>query len=375
MSDTSEKASLAPSLPSLVVARRTRIFRWAMGPSRTARWSRVFFRIVFPMFLVVGLGIGIGWSFRTRTFSAPEDLGDFDGRSLYVSLDLESVDPLLNGGTIIINWYIGDDDCWNSTDPNATPDPEVCPPVNIFMGPNGFASSANGPPSTPANNNVPSTAIFEWTPTTDGNADQATFTTALSIGTRSNKASDTILNYPFDRYLAEVWAYAQVNGTNDTVGLIIADTRGAAFGFDTRIPSSAELKRDYGLNIPEDNLLGEGGNIDVLLDIRRTVLVRAYVVTIIVAMWLITLLLLAISIKAALFMYNVDMAILVAPVATLFAFTTLRTALPGAPSGFGAIIDFVGTLPSLAALIAITVVCLIHVLVRSTSKIVHDLEV
>lgn len=90
----------------------------------------------------------------------------------------------------------------------------------------------------------------------------------------------------------------------------------------------------------------------MILDIRRTVLVRAYVVTIVAAMCtcrhqckalphadrcsgLITLLLLAISIKAAFFMYNVDMAILAAPVATLFAFTTLRTALPGAPSGFG----------------------------------------
>ena len=34
--------------------------------------------------------------------------------------------------------------------------------------------------------------------------------------------------------------------------------------------------------------------------------------------------------------YNVDVAVLVIPVTTLFAFTSLRGSMPGAPAAFGA---------------------------------------
>lgn len=95
----------------------------------------------------------------------------------------------------------------------------------------------------------------------------------------------------------------------------------------------------------------EFGSLDLNLYIRRTVLVKAYVIILVVAMCesselhsvsqshrypgLIALLLLAISVRATFFQYEVDVTILAAPVATLFAFTTLRTAMPGSPSAFG----------------------------------------
>jgi len=49
----------------------------------------------------------------------------------------------------------------------------------------------------------------------------------------------------------------------------------------------------------------------------------------------ISLVLLFITIKAMIFGYKVDVSVLLVPVATLFAFTTLRGSLPGVPSGFG----------------------------------------
>ncbi|KAJ2923331.1 hypothetical protein H1R20_g13767, partial [Candolleomyces eurysporus] len=42
--------------------------------------------------------------------------------------------------------------------------------------------------------------------------------------------------------------------------------------------------------------------------------------------------------------------VLLIPVATLFAFTQLRQSMPGAPDGFGDIVDLVGLVPCLALL-------------------------
>ncbi|KAK0429983.1 hypothetical protein EV421DRAFT_1913585 [Armillaria borealis] len=42
--------------------------------------------------------------------------------------------------------------------------------------------------------------------------------------------------------------------------------------------------------------------------------------------------------------------IVVAPIGTVFAFTQLRSSMPGAPEGFGDILDFIGLLPCLTLL-------------------------
>ncbi|GJE91727.1 hypothetical protein PsYK624_078780 [Phanerochaete sordida] len=262
-----------------------------------------------------------------------------------MSLELDSIDPLANQGVIAVQWTLLQDSCMVENNNNTSD----CPPVNIYMDPTMFSGSGGGPPS--GNNSDPQSPVFTifaegWN---DLFANYPNFETSLNIGTRTDKLVDSLLNYPFDRYIAELWMYATVDGTNNPVNLIIVDASGVAFGFDAMVASI-------------DN---SDNQLDVFLNIQRTVLVRAYVVTIILAMWLVTLLLLVIAIKAIFFRGKVDTTILAAPVATLFAFTSLRTAMPGAPSGFGAIIDFVGTLPTLATLITITVVCLLHVLLRS----------
>ncbi|TFY74664.1 hypothetical protein EWM64_g9350 [Hericium alpestre] len=103
---------------------------------------------------------------------------------------------------------------------------------------------------------------------------------------------------------------------------------------------------------------------------------------------LISLVFAVITIKCVLFGHGLEASILVIPVATLFAFTSLRAAMPGAPSGFGerdsastvssadlaslrtsgAIVDFVGTLPSLAFLAVESFLCLMHLIIRPTEK-------
>lgn len=97
------------------------------------------------------------------------------------------------------------------------------------------------------------------------------------------------------------------------------------------------------------------GYADLYLLIHRATPIKLYVLIIIIALCtcftlhahevpahtslplagLITLLLLAISIKAVFFRYHVDVAVLMVPVGTLFAFTSLRTSMPGSPTSFG----------------------------------------
>jgi len=54
----------------------------------------------------------------------------------------------------------------------------------------------------------------------------------------------------------------------------------------------------------------------------------------------------------------------VLPLGALFAFTSVRSNLPGAPSGFGAYIDFIGILPNLVLITLCTFVLFFAVLIR-----------
>ncbi|TFY78783.1 hypothetical protein EWM64_g5230 [Hericium alpestre] len=104
------------------------------------------------------------------------------------------------------------------------------------------------------------------------------------------------------------------------------------------------------------SILSLEGVTDMNFIIYRTVV---YAIVIIMAMWLVNLDLTAIMIKAVCFRYRMEPSVLVVPVSTLFAFTSLRGTMPGAPASFGAIIDFVGTLPTFAFLIMSTLFCLL----------------
>ncbi|KIP05295.1 hypothetical protein PHLGIDRAFT_161154 [Phlebiopsis gigantea 11061_1 CR5-6] len=315
-----------------------------------------------------GCGVGLGWAFRTQALdSAPPSL--YPGRQVQMELTVLDVDPLTGGGMITISWDILNDTCvdnsttlnWNAS---VSPYDLSCSEVNIFMDQNLFAGSRD--PNTTTSTGVPTIPIFQWIPRTFRNtvlANTPTFQTDISIWSKLTGPRGSLVNYPFDVYAGELWLYARTLDTNASVGLNVSQTAGIAFGFDTYIVPRQDLLK--ALNIDGSFIADvneELGTLDLYLVIRRTTLVKVYVLILVVAMWVITLLLLGIAAKAVLYGFQVESTVLVVPVATLFAFTTLRSSMPGSPSAFGAYIDFAGTLPSLALLVTVTVICLIHTL-------------
>ncbi|KAK0431767.1 hypothetical protein EV421DRAFT_1925569 [Armillaria borealis] len=100
----------------------------------------------------------------------------------------------------------------------------------------------------------------------------------------------------------------------------------------------------------------------VNLNLQRSTLIIGYCLVITVTFWMVTLMICLIMITTVVFGYRQRNKIVVVPIGTVFAFTQLRSTMPGAPDGFGAgaltqvptllgdILDFAGLLPCLVLL-------------------------
>lgn len=143
-------------------------------------------------------------------------------------------------------------------------------------------------------------------------------------------------SYPFDKYSATLVFFAEALD-NSTVAIGIDLTEGIAVGFNAALETSISGLASNGVLIKN-------------LEVTRGQVIRMYAVLIVVAIWMVTLAFIMTCIVVIFFGKGIKPDILVVPVATLFAFTSLRGTMPGAPSGFGADIDFVGILPCLALL-------------------------
>jgi len=191
----------------------------------------------------------------------------------------------------------------------------------------------------PPSYNIPDTPIFRHNATAVASQSArnalAVFRTQLALFSveRGRSTLSTLQMYPFDQYSAQIFIFAIDSQTNDLIGLRIGPSHGIAVGFKaTALPTP---------------LRGYSGVIAEIVTISRSPLVQAYVIVIVMAVWLITLMFMFAT-ASVLCGYELDPGVLVVPVATLFAITQLRGSMPGAPAGFGAIIDFVGLLPCLA---------------------------
>ncbi|KAI0315811.1 hypothetical protein OF83DRAFT_1173488 [Amylostereum chailletii] len=314
----------------------------------------------------------------------------FNGRTLFVELDLLTFTSTTN--TISFSWYIVEDSCSYNNNEDVSRVEHNCPVVSIYIDTNALAPtesshSNNAPSNNTSSNNTPSnnvsdSPIFLWNasaPLATGYfAQQATFTTSLNTGPRADRGRHGPMSYPWDqlrlrsrhslssiltrsvRYLAGIWINGLEENTNRTpVAIDVAWTEGVVFGYSTVIVPRHKLDAIEGNGSQQGEVewSREGGTELVIL-ISRTWQVKAFVVLIFAAMWAIDLLLLAIAIRGVFFRYPMEATVLVIPVTSLFAFTSLRSAMPGAPAEFGAIIDFAGTLPALTYLILISVICL-----------------
>ncbi|KAF9477201.1 hypothetical protein BDN70DRAFT_934391 [Pholiota conissans] len=286
-------------------------------------------------FLVISplLSVLLGVNLRTRDFAYTPDPANptFTGRSLELEAVLVSADPM--NFVMTFDWTILGE---NVNSPCTTTALDKCTDINIFFDNNLLAQTdsstrTSDPPDTPLfKHNAKSAILMDIT------ANTPTFRTNLQLFSPGNRESSLIF-YPFDVYTAEIFIFAQEAGTNNTVGIQINSTRGIAVGFKI---SAVDFP---GVPIP-------AGDIDIFVTLQRGTLIRAFCIICTIAVWLITLVLLLLMFTSVVFGFRQKSEILIVPVATVFAFTQLRGSMPGAPAGFGDILDFVGLLPCLAFL-------------------------
>jgi len=280
----------------------------------------------FLVILIIA-GTLIGWTQKVKEFVGKQVvLPGSTLRELGLFMDVINVDP--TAGTISIIWRIQSDSCNNAN----------CSDVNIFSDPNLQVS--NNAPSAPPSTDPPTSPIFRWSPSSKLNKPHAGYPifqiTSLVVG--SGLQSPNLQTYPFDRYVAPLLLFAFDANTSAPVGFSILHTGGIVVGFSL---TSAQLP---GCGDDDD----VPGQVCTSILINRGVLVKAYAIIIAIAVWIITLIFVFTTWYSIVGGFPQRPELLVIPVATLFTVTQLRSTMPGAPAGFGAIIDYVALLPCLA---------------------------
>ncbi|KAK0477782.1 hypothetical protein IW261DRAFT_1484063 [Armillaria novae-zelandiae] len=264
-------------------------------------------------------------------------------RTIILQADVVSVDILQT--TMVTEWSIIGDTCIN---------PDVnnnCTAINIFFDTN-FSPSDPRHDNGPYSNNRPTDPIFIWNATdfgrgrTNFNSNSLTFRAELTLFT--NDVS-YLSAYPFDSYYADIIIFAQDVLTNDSVSVNLSTSYGLITGIKTTTDAvECPSWRPENYSLPF--LQGLQGAIHIYTNLQRSPLVIAYCLIITITFWMVTLVICLIMIATVFFGFRQRNEIVVVPIGTVFAFTQLRASMPGAPDGFGDILDFAGLLPCLVLL-------------------------
>ncbi|KAM5530767.1 hypothetical protein V8D89_015574 [Ganoderma adspersum] len=284
---------------------------------------------VFVVLLLSGIlccSIAVGWSFRLKTFNIA-DAGNSHNSIVQLSANLVDVDP--SAQTMTLDWLIN----YNCVQIG-------CPDVNVFFDANSLRSS-----STSTQSNVKPDPIFSiigsnvesMLNNTDRRSNSLTFRTDVAIS--NTDTHRTLQSYPYDKYYAQLIFFAEQAQTNESVSIAIVKTTAhqPASGFNVQLQNTSDILDNFGTVIKN-------------VELTRGPVVRLYAIFIVLVIWLVTLTFMATCVMNVFFGKGISTGVLVLPMGTLFAFTQLRSTLPGAPVGFGAVIDFVGLLPCLAIL-------------------------
>ncbi|PBK88138.1 hypothetical protein ARMGADRAFT_1084777 [Armillaria gallica] len=231
-----------------------------------------------------------------------------------------------------------------------TCDPGNCSEVNISFGTNLIAKAARHEDSPYINNwftdpivvwNVSSSNLGSDGPTRGGY--NPTFRTELIIclvGHNAQRVLEhsyaSLVYYPFDRYNSEIFAFAQDASTKESVSLVLNSVTGRILGLKIETDFIARGDTAYWEEeFPAKEV------IDMRVTLQRSTLVIAYCLIITFTFCLSTL-------AQGYCPYGHSRnEIVVVPIGTVFSFTQLRSSMPGAPEGFGFILDFAGLLPCL----------------------------
>jgi len=144
--------------------------------------------------------------------------------------------------------------------------------------------------------------------------------------------------------------FARDNLTNSTVGFIVEEPFGVVVNFNVQ------------LNVAKTRHIG--GGLLLHLDVTRSGALKAFVVIAAIANWLVTVAFLWITVATFIWKEKVAKELFAIPIATLFAFTSVRANMPGAPSGFGCLVDYASILPNLAVITLCSAILLILVLLE-----------
>jgi len=303
---------------------------------------------VITMFLTFFMGaVYVG----TDVKYPPPVAGDSDPvRKVRLSTDFRSVDA--KEGTLTAEWYPMPFDCSS---------PEAI--INFYFDPNILVTSGDGNKEDIASDAVETKPTFQINTTTQCNPtllrhSWATFRTvsklvAFSGGDAEVRLTTNLQFYPFDKYYAPIFVFALVNSTNENVGIV-------------NEPFGRPLNFKVELNEAESSNDSEG--LYLALDVTRSNPVKFLGLIITIANWLVTITFLFITAACVVWSEEVVKEVFVIPIATLFAFTSVRAILPGAPEGFGALIDYFGILPNLVIMTLCSAVLLLVVLVERIAK-------
>ncbi|KAI0780115.1 hypothetical protein C8Q74DRAFT_743742 [Fomes fomentarius] len=280
--------------------------------------------VAFVLASIVCCSIAIGWSFRLKTFNIADTDSEHNA-IVQLSANLVDVDPLVQ--KMIVDWNIKYD-CERIG----------CPDVDLYFDANTLRSDP-----TSVQSNVKPSPIFSvigsnvlaMNNNSDRRSSSLTFRTEVAI-TNAN-THRTLQSYPYDKYTTQLVFFAEQLPSNDTVSIAIVKTTGIAVGFNVELQNTTDISDNFGTVIKN-------------IEVTRGPVVRLYAMFIVIVIWLVTLTFMATCVLNVFFGKGISTGVLVLPMGTLFAFTQLRATLPGAPVGFGAVIDFVGLLPCLAIL-------------------------
>jgi len=169
---------------------------------------------------------------------------------------------------------------------------------------------------------------------------------------RSNFPQASVQSYPFDAYFARYVISAVDIETGELHSINVTSSFGIAVNFE--------------ITLEQDNAFGDvQPHLFISLHVKRSLAIRLFVVLISVTNWLIAAAFMVISVASVLYPSpEIFAEMFVVPVGALFAFTSVRANLPGAPAGFGAAIDFFSILPVLVVLAVSSAFLLLVILSR-----------
>ncbi|KAK7039884.1 hypothetical protein R3P38DRAFT_2696005 [Favolaschia claudopus] len=265
--------------------------------------------------------------------------------------DFLDIDALMR--TVTVDWFVLPFNC---------SDPEMV--VNLFTDPNLMTAGAGNSADT-ASASAPTDPIFQINSTEYCHATNRdsfpVFRTVLKLtGLASLRKIPGFANrrslqaYPFDLYFFQASMFAQLADTNQSAGIVLAKSFGTPINFDVRLNSTGSQNNEHGFLLQ--------------FNVSRSAAVISLVVIIVIANWLVTIAFLWITVAAFIWDHEIVAEMFVLPIATLFAFTSVRGSLPGAPTGFGAVVDYYGILPNLGLITLFSAVLLIRVLYRRVSE-------